>query len=344
MRIGIRVAISPTTAYNLATFMNLVRTLEELARPSPGLAEADATQLMAALLDDGLAELELGAALALLEARPLTLPLLMGFYRALAERCFRLQAPVEGFRPLVLATYCTGRRQPNFVPLLALLLQRLGMSVLVHGPLEGAGQDGSAHLFRELGTMPCASLTQTQQQLDAQGLAFVPTAVLAPGLAALAARRARLGFGRLAHVLARLLDPYAGEGLLVVATGGGPDGRLLPSFFQMLDINTLLLEGTEGEPYANPRRRPAMELVQKGKRKLLFGAEAGMLKARDASSAAANSLGTAEWTRRALNGEVPLPLPLVNEVACCLYGAGYATDINQAKAIVALETGSLVTA
>jgi hypothetical protein len=41
---------------------------------------------------------------------------------------------------------------------------------------------------------------------------------------------------------------------------------------------------------------------------------------------------------------VPLPLPLVNQIACCLYGAGYTQDLNQAKAIAAVETGSLIAA
>lgn len=306
------------------------------------LSDVEAAQLMGALLDDGLPELEHGALLALLEVRPLTLPALIGLHRALAERSFRLTMPASGVRPVVLATHCAQERSgPNLVPLLALLLQRLGMTVLVHGSLEGAGTAGSAHVFRDLELMPCSSLVHAQQQLDVDRVAFVPTAVLAPGLARLMARRARLGCGRLAHLLQRLLDPYAGQGLAVVATGSGSDARMLPSLFQAVGARALLLEGTDGEPFACPHRRPALELVHEGGRELLFGSETAALKRR---AAAGDVVHTADWTRRALRGEVPLPLPLVNQVACCLYGAGYASDINQAKAIAALETGSLVTA
>jgi hypothetical protein len=39
-----------------------------------------------------------------------------------------------------------------------------------------------------------------------------------------------------------------------------------------------------------------------------------------------------------------MPLPLVNQIACCLYGAGYTVDMNQAKAIAAVQTGSLLAA
>jgi hypothetical protein len=34
-------------------------------------------------------------------------------------------------------------------------------------------------------------------------------------------------------------------------------------------------------------------------------------------------------------------MPIVNEIACCLYGAGLTEDLNQAKAIVAVEMHSL---
>ena len=47
------------------------------------------------------------------------------------------------------------------------------------------------------------------------------------------------------------------------------------------------------------------------------------------------------WTRQRLDSSVALPQPVVNQLACCLYGAGYAEDFNQAKAMAAVETGSL---
>jgi anthranilate phosphoribosyltransferase len=51
--------------------------------------------------------------------------------------------------------------------------------------------------------------------------------------------------------------------------------------------------------------------------------------------------GLAAWTRQRLDASMALPQPVVNQLACCLYGAGYAEDFNQAKAIAAVETGSL---
>jgi anthranilate phosphoribosyltransferase len=51
--------------------------------------------------------------------------------------------------------------------------------------------------------------------------------------------------------------------------------------------------------------------------------------------------GLAAWTRQRLDSSMALPQPVVNQLACCLYGAGYAEDFNQAKAMAAVETGSL---
>jgi anthranilate phosphoribosyltransferase len=45
-----------------------------------------------------------------------------------------------------------------------------------------------------------------------------------------------------------------------------------------------------------------------------------------------------------LDGHSPLPQPLANQLACCLYASGYADDFNQAKAIVAVEANGVAVA
>ena len=58
---------------------------------------------------------------------------------------------------------------------------------------------------------------------------------------------------------------------------------------------------------------------------------------------AADAVATARWIRRVLDKQVPLPKPIANQLASLLYASGYADDLNQAKAIVAVEaTGLLV--
>ena len=327
--------------------MSLARTVKQLAGESSAgceISEREAHELFAAMLDGGVDALELGAVLALLQARGVTLAQLLGFCRALRERRFRLALPPTAARPVVLASCAGTRDEPNLLPLLALALQRLGVPVLVHGALNSGGRLASAYVLRELGVMPCAHLTQVQARLDDEKLAFAPTALLAPGLAELLALKSRLGFDHAAQLLAKLLDPFDGEALLVVAAGGDQERGLLRELLQAWPCHALLLEGTEGEAFANPRRRPRLEYLRAGAAHVLFEAEAAPLRNLSALPSAGDAASTAQWIRHALNGEAPLPLPLVNQIACCLYGAGYTDDLNQAKAIVAVGTRSLIAA
>jgi len=328
--------------------VSLVQSLKQLCGDNGDvrdLDERDARELMAAMLDAGIGELELGAALALLERKPVTLPELLGYFTALVQRCSRLRAPAARARPVIFACYHGVRSHPHLLPLVALTLQRLRVPVLVHGALDGGGGVAAAYVFRELGVLPCASLTLAQSQLDEGKLVFVPTAVLAPGLAELLALRGRLGFGGLAQGLARLLAPFEDGALNVVAANPMLASGLLREFLAACGLTALLLEGTEGEPFADPRRRPLIEYVTStGDCRLLFEAEGAALKQPATLPSAVDAQSAAAWIRRAMAGEVPLPLPLANQIACCLYGAGYTEDMNQAKAIVAVETGSLAAA
>ena len=324
--------------------MSLTQAIKLLSGETAGereLSEREACELMSAMLDGGLGELELGALLALLEHKPVTLAELLGYTAALAPRCSRLKPLPDSARPVVFACYQGVRSEPHLLPLIALTLQRLGVPVLVHGALDGAGGIAAAYVFRELGVFPCASLAQAQSRIEEHKLAFAPAAVLAPGLAELLALKGRLGFGGFIQALARLLTPFESETLQVVGTNSVMGSQLLREFLAVSGSRALLLEGVEGEAFADPRRRPQLEFVTAEECRVLFDAETATLKHPATLPAAIDAHTVAAWIRRTMSGEVPLPLPLVNQIACCLYGAGYTDDINQAKAIVAIEAGGL---
>ena len=327
--------------------MTFARYIKEIGRGAEGagdLSEQDAYQLFGAMLDGGVPELELGAILLALRVKSEALPELLGFYGALNERLFRLRAPNSKAQPVVLPSYGGARHQPNLLPLLVLLLQRFSVPVLVHGALNGNGRVASAYIFRELGIMPCANLAQAQDALDTTGIAFVPTAVLAPGLANVLSLRGRLGVRSSAHVIAKLLDPFAGESLRVVSASHPPYLEKIREFLLATGAHALLLRSTEGEPFANPTRRPPLEYFRDAAAQVLFEAELGPQKDIPTHPAGIDAATTAAWIKNALSGEAPVPLPLVNQLACCLFAAGYTSDMNQAKAIVAVETGSLAAA
>jgi len=318
------------------------QTIDVLAA-GQSLSESEAETLFAAVLDDGVPDLELGALLALIEARKMTPHELVGSLAALSARVFRISLPQSQWRPVLMPSYGVAREHPNLLPVLAMCLQRLGIPVLVHGVLSGDRHVASAYVFRELGIMPCASLAQAQQELQQGRLAFVPSGALAPALADLLVLRVRLGGGALARVLARLADPFGGSALQLVPAENPHERGLLRSLLCDVGNSALLFETMNGEAVVNAQCRPEIELVRSGVPQMLFEAEVTPRCAHPLPLAG-DVRDTAHWINGVLEGRIPMPVPIANQLACCLYGTGYAQDINQAKAIAAVETGSLAAA
>jgi anthranilate phosphoribosyltransferase len=318
--------------------MNFSHTIKEIGRGAKGasdLSAEDAGNLYAAILDGGVPELELGAIILALRLKGETATELGAFLDAVEARTYRLESPVGEMRPVVLPSYNGARRSANLTPLLALLLQRFGVPVLVHGLLESFGRVSSAQVFRELGVMPAANLQQAQQELDQKGLAFVPISAFSPALAEQLALRARLGVRNCAHSLVKMLDPFGGAGLLMAAATHPHYLELMREVLSARARTALLLRATEGEPFANPLRRPKLELIRDGDSQTLFEAERDSIKTSSHLPEDADARSTAEWIGKVLDKKLPLPLPLANQLVCCLYASGAARDLNEAKARVA---------
>jgi anthranilate phosphoribosyltransferase len=329
--------------------MSIAQVLRTIARADGGdglLGERLAAELFGRLLDGGVEELELGAVLGALAMRPLTGGELSGFARAVAARSGRLSDAStrlsRGVLPVSIPSYSGNVEQPNLMPALALLLARFGVPVLVHGSLEAQGRVAGAAVLRELGVLPSTSLPEAQLAIAGSGIAFVPTALLSPALAQLIALRARLGVAGCAQMVARLLDPFAGGALRLVPACDALERAAFAAALAGDAGQALLFVGAEGEAFPAPQQRPAIELYQGSERRVLFEAEAGAAGPLPAAqAAAADAKAAARWIGQAIVGKEPLPPPLSNLLACCLYGAGYCDDFNQSKAIVALRTHAL---
>jgi len=318
--------------------MQVIKQIVEAVETARDLPEDAAYALFGAMLDGGVAELELGAALIALRTKPESSAELLGFQRALRDRAYTLAAPVASTRPVVLPAYGGARTAPNLLPLLGLLLCRMGVPVVFHGTLEGGGRVASVYILRELGVLPSATLQQARAALQAHRIAFVPTAVLCPGLATLLALRNRLGVRNSAHLVAKLLDPFAGESAIVAGASVVSQLERIGEVLGAIGARALLLASTQGEPFANPSRRPRIEQFDRGVRQVLFEEEVGPIDP-VGLPASIDARATADWIRLALAGQVPIPHPLVNQLACCLVACDYTDDIHQAKAIAAVEAG-----
>jgi anthranilate phosphoribosyltransferase len=320
--------------------MNYAHYIRELGRGSEGardLSLDEARQLYGAMLDGGVPELELGAIAIALRVKGESVDEMIGFLGALNERHYVLQCPPGRLRPVIIPSYNGARKGINLTPLLALLLKRYGVPVLVHGLIEGYGRVTSAQIFREFGLMPCSSISQGQQMLDESGFAFVPLTAISPGLNNLLLLRSRLGLRNSAHSLVKMLDPFKGNGMLLAAATHPDYLDTMREVLGARGTRGLLFRGTEGEPYANPKRRPRIEYLHDGNCDILFEAEHDSLKMMPNLPESCDAKTTTDWIRKVMAGEIALPSPIANQLACCLFASGYAEDINQAKAIVAVE-------
>ena len=323
------------------SYANYIKEIGRGAQGARDLTSDNARQLYAAILDGGVPDLELGAILLALRVKGEALDEMLGFLSAADDRTQQLDNPHGRVRPVVLPSYNGARKEANLTPLLALLLQRFGVPVLVHGLIEGFGRVTSGHIFRELGIMPSATSHQAQTSLQEKGLAFMPLSALCPGLHNLLALRARMGVRNSAHSLVKMLNPFAGEAVLV-APATHPDFiELMRDMLLARGERAILLRGTEGEPFANPKRRPRLEYIHDGDVEVLFEAEHESLRTLPNLPDGADAAQTAKWTQRVLDKQLSLPKPIANQLACLLYASGYAEDFNQAKAIVAVEANAL---
>jgi anthranilate phosphoribosyltransferase len=216
----------------------------------------------------------------------------------------------------------------------------MGIPVLIHGVLHGEGRVATVYILRELGILPSVSLPQARAQLETEGLAFLPSQALSPGLASLLALRNRLGVRNSAHTVVKLLNPFACDSVRMISASHPDYLACIREFLLATEGRALLLRATEGEAFANPRHRPQIDYFAEGRQQLLFEQEAGPLKVPTVPQGI-DAVSTASWIRRALAGEVPVPLPILHQLACCLYASGYSEDMHQAKAVVAVAARGL---
>lgn len=300
------------------------------------LAETEAHGLFADMLDGRIPALELGAVLASLRWKHESADELAGFARALNERVPTLELPPHLPRMVVIPSYARAGRAPNLMPLLALMLARLDVPVLVHGLSGGNARPGSLDVLERLGHLPCSTVTEALNTLHAGHCAILPTEVLNPSLDSLIRLRERMGHRNTAHVVAKLLDPAPLHSLRVICVADAQLLSRLHDMFLRTPERALLMRAPDDDSFADPLRRPRIELFERGCARMLFEAESGALPPVNPLPPGEDIDGTAECIRDMLEGHRAIPQPLLNQLAACLFGSGAARDLTHAKATVSL--------
>lgn len=260
----------PLTAIQLPA---LIKEIGRGAKGARNLSERDAEQLFAAMLAGDVPDLELGAILLSLRIKGESDDELLGFCRAMQATTHCISPTA---RPLVvLPTYNGVRRQPNLLPLLAFLLRDAGLSVLIHGRHDFDNRENPFPLFNACGIHAATSIEHINRDLAETGIALADIELLNPALNRLLALRGRLGLRNPAHTLCKLLDPCPGQSIRVVNVTHPEYLIRMTALLSAQGGRAMLLRGTEGEAFANPRRRPELLGFHNGISNVLFPAEEG---------------------------------------------------------------------
>ncbi|WP_417070094.1 DNA-binding protein YbiB [Niveibacterium terrae] len=298
----------------------------------------EAHQLLSSVLQGKATPLQLGALMVALRWKGCSSDEMTGFARALTAVTRRLALPNSPRKLAIIPSYSAHHRQVNLMPALALRLARAGVPVLVHGGLGDSTPAPSFAVFEALGFEAARSISEAQEALTMRKLALLPTQLLSPELDRLLALRTELGARNLGHQLARLLDPAPGHSLRLICSS---DTGMLENLAQVLAATcseAILMRATDGEPYANPERRPRISWFSGGEGRVLYE-EDSFPASPQQTPTPADPVAVAAYIDDMLDGRKPTPVPLANQLAACFVASGYASDLDHAKAMVAVGYG-----
>jgi anthranilate phosphoribosyltransferase len=297
--------------------MSIARYIKEIGRGREGarsLSRAQAHDLMSQVLDGKVTDLEIGAFALSMRIKGESVEELAGFHEAAQERC----APYTTSRPYVLLpSYNGSRKLPNLTPLLALLLAQEGVPVLVHGPAHDRTRVTTAEIFHDLGLPTARDPSEIEHAWSRHEPAFMRIDALCPELARLLDVRWIVGLRNSGHTVAKLLDPFAGAPSLRVMNYTHPEyASLLSSFVQGTAASAMLMRGTEGEPVADPRRAPRLDVHVHGvlRADLSSPAHEGVLTELPVLPRDHNAAATAMYIQSVVSGEKPAPAPVLQQV------------------------------
>ncbi len=306
--------------------MDYRKIIKEIGRGKNHARDLDfdtARGLYAHMLNGALPELELGGVLIALRIKGEGEAEMLGFYEAMKQHLISLTPPVNKPMPIVIPSYNGARKQANLTPLLAMLLNRLGYPVVVHGVSHDPTRVLTETIFTLLGIEPTLHAGQAQAKLETHHPVYMPISALCPPMENQLAMRWRLGVRNSAHTLAKLATPFAEDAALRLASVSHPEYvPKVAKFFADIGGRGLLMHGTEGEVYANPQRCPQISLIDGlgtrvvSERQTEIHAEAIPL------PAAKDPETTARWIERCVAGVEPVPQSLKTQMACCLVATG----------------------
>jgi len=309
--------------------MSIAPYIKEIGRGKEGarsLTQPQAYDLMSQVLDGHVSDLEVGAFCIAMRIKGETTLELAGFLEAAQERCVPIAHSLHPQSPVVLLpSYNGARKLPNLTALLALLLAQKGVPVLVHGVSKDAGRVTTADVFHDLGLPVVNNSAHAASDMghawSRREPVFMAIDTLCPALAKLLEVRRVIGLRNPGHTVAKLLDPTRGDAALRVVNHTHPEyAEALSGFLQHTRANAMLMRGTEGEPVADPRRLPRLDVFLNGvlSSEMSLPAKEGVLTQLPVLPRSIDAATTAVYIQSVISGEAPAPLPITQQLDCLI--------------------------
>ncbi|CAN7348325.1 DNA-binding protein YbiB [Variovorax sp. LjRoot84] len=291
--------------------MGISHYIKEIGRGARGarpLNREQACDLFGQVLDGTVTDLETGAFCLAMRIKGETPDEMAGFLDATHARLARF--PATGRPLVVLPSYNGARRLPVLTPLLALLLAREGLPVLVHGAATESTRVLASNVLAALDVQPLAAIRPI-----ANGEAvFAPTELLSPGLKRLLDVRRVVGLRNPGHSVVKLMQPTQGACVVVGSYTHPAYAESMAATFELLGMTALLSRGLEGESVADPRRTAQVDGFVRGRRVALQTQEPGTQAEVPGLPKEIDIETTADYTRRVLAGQAPVPDAIAQQV------------------------------
>ena len=293
--------------------MAIGKYIKEIGRGKDGarsLTREQAADLFGQVLDGAVSDLEIGGFCLAMRIKGETAQEMAGFLDATHQRLNKVPATPDGKPAIVIPSYNGARKLPVLTPLLALLLAGEGLPVLIHGT---ATESSRVHTSKVLLALDIPALSAITNIANGE-IAFAPTELLCPGLQRLLEVRRLVNLRNSGHSVVKLMNPCAGKSLLVSSYTHPEYAVSMAATFELMQMNAILLRGTEGESVADARRMPQMDVFVAGKRSVLQEAQSGTLPSLPDLPKEFDADSTAAYIRGVMAGKSPVPASIAKQV------------------------------
>ena len=298
----------------MGSIAHYIKEIGRGARGAKPLAREQAADLFGQVLDGQVTDLEIGGFCLAMRIKGETPQELAGFLDATHARLARFPA---GAQPVVvLPSYNGARKLPVLTPLLALLLAREGLPVLVHGSATESSRVLASSVLAELGVPALQGTGPIGTPIAVGSVVFAPTERLNPALKRLLDVRRVVGLRNPGHSVVKLMAPVDGPCVVVASYTHPAYADSMAQTFEATRMTALLSRGLEGEVASDPRRTAQIDGFVRGARTTLQAQQGGTAADVPGLPQAIDVATTADYTRRVLAGELPVPTALATQVRC----------------------------